>query len=95
MPYVQRNGLVGLSLRFLAREGKSFSSKAMATALEFLSLTFDSEAYSCRPESFMPEDKLDDYLQEVGERYVRPLTDDDRDMRRRLRPLLDEIEDRQ
>ena len=29
------------------------------------------------------------------ERYVRPLTDDDRDMRRRFRPLLDEIEDRQ
>ena len=66
----------------------------MATALEFLALAFDSEAYSCRPESFMDGDELNNCLQEIEERDVRALTEDDRDMRRRLRPLLDEIEDR-
>ena len=93
MPVIAKNEIVQKSLQFLALHWKQLSTLDLIKACEVFSIVFDSEDYSTHEDRYFGTYDDKKCLQTLNDSFIEDLTSDDRDLRRKLRPLLDVIDD--
>ena len=93
MPLIVKNHICSVLLGFLDLHWQQLETSQLEIAAEALALIFDSEDYSTHEERYLENDSDKRKLREFYESVVEGLVNDDREKRRKLRPLMDVVED--
>jgi hypothetical protein len=91
MPSVRRFGLVPTFVRFLRAHHAALSQDTLKASCEALSILFDTDDYQTNEDRYITDDAVGDALAELGDLFIQELASGDSDLRRRIRPLLDEL----
>ena len=93
MPLFTKCHICSILLAFLNLHWQALETEQLETAAETLALIFDSEDYSTHEERYLETPANKKHLKEFYGAFVEALVSEDRDKRRKLRPLMDVVED--
>ena len=60
-------------------------------ACEALSIIFDTDDFQTNEDRYLPNEAVGDMLASLGDDFITDMASENSDLRRRIRPLLDEI----
>ena len=90
MPSVRRFKLVPTFVNFLLLHWRNLTADALAASCEALAILFDTDDYQTEIDRYLTEE-LREMLVQIGDAFVEDMARSDGDLRRRIRPLLDEL----
>jgi hypothetical protein len=91
MPSMRRFKLVPMYIRYLTLHSQSLKREVLAVACESLSIIFDTDDFQTNEEKYITDETVSSSLGDLGDAFIYDLTSEDSDLRRKIRPLLDEI----
>ena len=90
MPSVRRFHMVSLFVHYLKLHWSHLAKEVLRVSCEVMSILFDSDDYQTNEERYLTGDSAQN-LSELGDLFIYNLSSEDGDLRRKIRPLLDEI----
>ena len=93
MPIMAKLELLQKMLQFLYLHWKMLNVIDLIKACEVISMIFDSEDFSTHEDRYFGTYDDKKCLKKLYDDFIEDLTSDDREMRRKLRPMLDVIDD--
>lgn len=90
MPSVRRFKLLPLFIHFLKIHVKNVTKEVLAVSCEVLSIIFDTDDYQTNEDKYMDE-TIERKFSELGDLFIYQMSSESSDLRRKIRPLLDEL----
>ena len=91
MPSIRRFDMISLFVKYLKIHHTNLKKEVLSVSCEVLSILFDTDDYQTNEERYLKNDNIKNDLCELGDLFVYEMSSDDDDLRRKVRPLLDEI----
>jgi hypothetical protein len=92
MPFVNEKRVLGLAAAHLHTYHTKLSEDDLLKGAQALAMICDSEDFDVRPGEYIQTDADKRALVSLRDDFIRELTEDDLDIRRSVRPLLDQID---
>ena len=91
MHSVRRFQLVPIYINFLRIHHSVLPQEALAAACEGLSIIFDTDDFQTNEDRYITDDSVGDALAELGDLFIHEMASSSSELRRKIRPLLDEL----
>jgi hypothetical protein len=91
MPSIRRFQLVPLFIKYLTLHAKHVTKKVLSISCEALAILFDTDDYQTNEEKYLTSDNVSIELGNLGDTFIYEMSSEDSELRRKIRPLLDEI----
>ena len=93
MPLIEKTNIVSILLSFLDIHWQALQPADWEKAAEALSLVFDSEVFASNEDKYFTGDDDVKHLVQFHDSVIAEMVEDNRDVRRKLRPMLDVVDD--
>ena len=77
-------------IHFLKIHVKNVTKEVLAVSCEVLSIIFDTDDYQTNEDKYMDE-TIERKFSELGDLFIYQMSSESSDLRRKIRPLLDEL----